>query len=137
MIGERTAKKSRSDRICLSAGAGINHGSERPRSEFGLAQDLTIRSEEFREALQEPLSSILESIRLTLERCPPELAADLVDRGIVITGGGALLRGIDRLVAEERDCRCTSRDDPSRRWPGHRPVLQELQFLKRVTSSAK
>ena len=64
----------------------------------GLPKTLPIRSEEIREALQEPLSSILESVRLTLERCPPELAADLVDRGIVMAGGGALLRGIDRLV---------------------------------------
>ena len=59
----------------------------------GLPKTLTIRSEEIREALQEPLSSILESVRITLERCPPELAADLVDRGIVLAGGGSLLRG--------------------------------------------
>jgi hypothetical protein len=55
----------------------------------GLPKTLSIRSEEIREALKEPLSSILESIRITLERCPPELSADLVERGIVMAGGGA------------------------------------------------
>ena len=78
----------------------------------GLPKTLTIRSEEIREALQEPLSSILESVRITLERCPPELSADLVDRGIVMAGGGALLRGIDRLVAEETGLPVHIADDP-------------------------
>jgi len=54
----------------------------------------------------------LESVRLTLERCPPELAADLVDRGLVMAGGGSLLRGIDRLVARKPACRSTSRMTP-------------------------
>src|SRR5256884_9243892 len=67
----------------------------------GLPKTLTIRSEEVREALQEPLSSILESVRITLERCPPELSADLVDRGIVMAGGGYFLPGNDRFVAGE------------------------------------
>src|SRR5260221_4516176 len=66
----------------------------------GLPKTLTIRSEEVREALQEPLSSILESIRLTLERCPPELASDLVDLGLVMARGGSLLLGIERLVGQ-------------------------------------
>src|SRR5476649_1573255 len=102
MIGERTAEEVK-----------IRIGSAFPMEQeltmdvkgrdlgSGLPKTLTIRSEEIREALQEPLSSILESIRLTLERCPPELAADLVDRGLVMAGGGSLLRGIDRLVAGE------------------------------------
>ena len=101
----------------------------------GLPKTLPIRSEEIREALQEPLSSILESIRLTLERCPPELAADLVDRGIVMAGGGALLRGIDRLVAEETGLPVHIADDPlSAVAEGTGRVLQELQFLKRVAN---
>ena len=66
----------------------------------GLPKTLSICSEEIRDALKEPLNSILESIRITLERCPPELSADLIDRGIVVAGGGALLRGIDRLISE-------------------------------------
>ena len=67
----------------------------------GQPKTLTIGSEEIRGALKENLSHILLSIRISLERCPPELAADLMDCGIMMTGGGALLRGIDRLVAED------------------------------------
>src|ERR687892_1277975 len=102
MIGERTAEEIK-----------IRIGSAYPLEQeltmevkgrdlsAGLPKTLTVRSEEIREALKEPLTSILESVRITLERCPPELSADLVDRGIVMAGGGSLLRGIDRLVAEE------------------------------------
>lgn len=103
----------------------------------GLPKTINIRSEEIREALKEPLSSILEAIRITLERCPPELAADLVDRGIVLAGGGALLRGIDRLVAEETYLPVHIADDPlTAVAEGTGRVLNELQFLKRVASSA-
>jgi len=104
----------------------------------GLPKTVTVRSEEIREALKEPLTSILESIRLTLERCPPELAADLVDRGIVMAGGGSLLRGIDRLVAEETGLPVHIADDPMTAVAeGTGRVLQELQFLKRVASSSR
>jgi rod shape-determining protein MreB len=97
----------------------------------GLPKTLTIRSEEIREALQEPLTSILESIRLTLERCPPELASDLVDRGLVMAGGGSLLRGIDRLVAEETGLPIHLADDPmSAVAEGTGRVLEQLEFIK-------
>ena len=76
-------------------------------------------------------------MRITLERCPPELSADLVDRGIVVAGGGALLRGIDRLISEETGLPVHIADDPlSAVAEGTGRVLQELQFLKRVTSSS-
>ena len=64
----------------------------------GLPKTLTITSQEVREALLEPISTIVDSVRITLERCPPELSADLVDRGLVLAGGGALLRGLDKLL---------------------------------------
>jgi rod shape-determining protein MreB len=80
----------------------------------------------------------LESVRLTLERCPPELAADLVDRGLVMAGGGSLLRGIDRLVAEETGLPVHLADDPmSAVAEGTGRVLQEIEFLKRVATNAK
>ncbi len=86
--------------------------------------------------MKEPLSSILESIRITLERCPPELSADLIERGIVMAGGGALLRGIDRLAAKETGLPVHIADDPlSAVAEGTGRVLQELAFLKRVASS--
>jgi rod shape-determining protein MreB len=137
MIGERKRKKSRYVLALPFRWSKINHGGE--------GRDLSARREnsdhsfeEVREALQEPLSQILESIRITLERCPPELSADLVDRGIVMAGGGSLLRGIDRLVAEETGLPVHIADDPlSAVAEGTGRVLQELQFLKRVSSNSK
>jgi rod shape-determining protein MreB len=67
----------------------------------GLPRKATITSEEVRMAIQEPLSAIVEAVKLTLEATPPELAADAMDYGIVLAGGGALLRGIDRLISNE------------------------------------
>src|SRR5213593_3519903 len=139
MIGERTAEE-----IKIRVGSAFPLEQELTMEvkgrdlSAGLPKTLTIRSEEIREALQEPLSSILESIRITLERCPPELSADLVDRGIVMAGGGALLRGIDRLVAEETGLPVHIADDPlSAVAEGTGRVLQELQFLKRVSNNSK
>lgn len=103
----------------------------------GLPKTLTVTSAEVREALQEPISSILESIRISLERCPPELSADLVDRGIVLAGGGALLRGIDKLIAEETGLPVHIADDPlSAVAEGTGRVLQELNFLKKVSTDS-
>src|SRR5438093_13605830 len=97
-----------------------------------------ITSQEVREALLEPISTIVDSVRITLERCPPELSADLVDRGIVMAGGGSLLRGIDRLVAEETGLPVHIADDPlTAVAEGTGRVLQGLQFLKRVASSGR
>ena len=67
----------------------------------GLPKTVTITSEEIREALSEPVHSIVEATRNTLEKTPPELSADLIDRGIVLAGGSSLLRGLDKLLAEE------------------------------------
>ncbi|MCX7887551.1 MAG: rod shape-determining protein [Verrucomicrobiae bacterium] len=78
----------------------------------GLPKTLTVTSEEIREAIQEPISTIVETIRVTLERCPAELSADLVDRGFVLAGGGALIRGIDKLLAEETGLPVHIADDP-------------------------
>jgi len=99
----------------------------------GLPKTLTVTSEEIREALQEPISTIVESIRMTLERCPAELSADLVDRGIVLAGGGALIRGIDKLLAEETGLPVHVADDPlSAVAMGTGVVLQELGFLEKI-----
>jgi rod shape-determining protein MreB len=74
---------------------------------------------------------------MTLERCPPELSADLVDRGIVVAGGGALVRGIDQLIAEETALPVHIADSPlTAVAEGTGRVLEELQFLRRVASSS-
>ena len=67
----------------------------------GLPKSVEITSEQVRQALAEPVDQILDSIRYTLDRTPPELAADIIERGITLTGGGALLRGLDKLIAAE------------------------------------
>ena len=67
----------------------------------GLPRSAVITSEEVRLAIAEPLNAIVEAVKLTLEATPPELAADAMDRGIVLAGGGALLRGLDRLISQE------------------------------------
>jgi rod shape-determining protein MreB len=102
----------------------------------GLPKTLTVTSQEVREALLDPVSTIVESVRITLERCPPELSADLVERGIVLAGGGALLRGLDRLVAEETGLPVYVAEDPlSAVAEGTGKVLQELEFLTKLTSA--
>ncbi len=101
-----------------------------------MPKTLTLTSEEVREALHDPIMTIIEAIRFTLERCPPELAADLVDRGIVVAGGGALLRGIDKLIAEQTGLPVHIADDPlSAVAEGTGMVLHELKFLRKVASS--
>ena len=67
----------------------------------GLPKDIEISAEEIREALSDSVNQILDVIKATLEKTPPELAADIIDHGIMLTGGGALLRGLDKLIAAE------------------------------------
>ena len=97
----------------------------------GLPKTLTCTSEEIREALQEPIATVVESVRLTLERCPPELAADLVDRGIVLAGGGALIRGLDKLIAEETGLPVHVADDPLSAVAMGTGIVLESGYLER------
>jgi len=102
----------------------------------GLPKTIVINSEEIRGALLETISTIIEAVRISLERCPPELAADLVDRGLILAGGGALLRGIDRLLSEETGLPVNVADDPlSAVALGTGRVLDELDFLKKIIVS--
>jgi rod shape-determining protein MreB and related proteins len=101
----------------------------------GLPKTISITSQEVREALVEPLNTIVDSVRVTLERCPPELAADLVDRGLVLAGGGALLRGLDKLLTGETGLPVHIAEDPlSAVAEGTGKVLSELSFLQKVAS---
>jgi rod shape-determining protein MreB len=102
----------------------------------GLPKTITITSQEIREAMSDPLGSIVDAVRTTLERCPPELAADLVDRGIVLAGGGALLRGLDRLLREETGLPVHIAEDPlSAVAEGTGMALEEIGFLQGLTNS--
>ena len=137
MIGERTAEE-----IKIKIGSAYPLEQETSMEVkgrdlvAGLPKTLTITSQEVREAMQEPINTIVETVRYTLERCPPELSADLVDRGIVLAGGGALLRGLDKLLMEETGLPVHVADDPlSAVVMGTGIVLNELNFLRKVVSN--
>ncbi|NLM38364.1 MAG: rod shape-determining protein, partial [Firmicutes bacterium] len=104
----------------------------------GLPKVITISSQEVMEAIAEPVGAILEAVKMTLEKTPPELAADILDRGIVMTGGGALLRGLDRLLAEETEMPVQVAEDPLTCVArGTGKVLEELDELRRILISNK
>jgi len=139
MIGERTAEE-----IKMSIGSAYPLGEEMSMEVkgrdlvAGLPKTITITSEEIREALQEPVSAIVEAIRITLERCPPELSSDLVDRGIVLAGGTSLLRGIDKLIAEQTGLPVHRAEDPlSAVAEGTGVVLSELNLLRKVAAGGR
>ncbi len=95
-------------------------------------------STEIREAIAEPIAGIVEAVKMTLERTPPELAVDIIDRGIVMAGGGSLLRGLDRLLAEETGMPVTLTDDPLGTVVlGIGRALEEFETLKKVLITRK
>ncbi|PTM58262.1 rod shape-determining protein [Desmospora activa] len=102
MIGERTAEN-----LKLEVGSAMSDNEEITRDIrgrdliSGLPKTIQITSKEIAEALSDTVSAIIDSVKLTLEQTPPELAADIMDRGIVLTGGGALLRNLDQCLSEE------------------------------------
>jgi rod shape-determining protein MreB len=103
----------------------------------GIPKTQEINSDEMREALSEPVNAIVEAVRISLERTPPELAADIVDKGIVLAGGGALLRNLDILLREETGLPVVIAEDPlSCVVIGSGRVLDEINLLKRVTVSS-
>jgi rod shape-determining protein MreB len=103
----------------------------------GIPKTITVNDEEVREALRESVMTIVEVVRACLERTPPELAADMVDKGIVVTGGGALLRGIDVLLRHETNLPVTIADDPlSCVALGTGKALDDVNFLKKVAIPA-
>ncbi len=135
LIGERTAEDAK-----------INIGSAFPVDDSptameirgrdlvtGLPRTLEVTADEIRQAMAEPVSALLEALRVTLERTPPELASDIMDRGVVLTGGGALLRGFDKLVAEETNMPVHISEDPLLCVAkGTGKVLEELDSLRRI-----
>ena len=130
MIGERT-----SEEIKITIGSAYPDKDEETLEVkgrdlvSGLPKTIMISAKEIRLALQEPVTSIVEAVRTTLERCPPELAADLIDRGIMLAGGGALLSGLDRLITEETGLPVFVADDPLKAVAnGTGTVLQEIDL---------
>ncbi|MBE3580047.1 MAG: rod shape-determining protein [Thermoanaerobacteraceae bacterium] len=146
MIGERTAEE-----IKMEIGAA--YFGDTPEDEArstrtysvrgrdlvtGLPKTIEVSAEEIKEALAEPVAAILEAIKVCLERTPPELAADLMDRGIVMAGGGSLLWGLDRLVSQETGMPVHMAEDPLTAVViGTGKVLENLEELKRVLFAAR
>jgi rod shape-determining protein MreB len=135
MIGERTAELIK-----------INIGSAYPLNSnktmeikgrdliSGIPKAITITEDEIREALHEPISLIIETIKVTLENTPPELASDIADRGIVLAGGGALLKGLDILIRENTGVTVVIPDDPLKAVVrGCGAMLDKLDLLRRVS----
>ena len=134
MIGERTAE----DIKCQ-----LGSATELPKEitmnvkgrdmVAGLPKTILISSEEIREAMADPVGTIVDAVRTALERCPPELAADLVDRGMTLAGGGGLLKGLDKRLKYETGIPVHIANDPlSAVAEGTGRTLQELDLLKRV-----
>jgi rod shape-determining protein MreB and related proteins len=137
LIGERTAEL-----IKITIGSAYP-GSELQMMEIkgrdlvaGVPKTVEITDEEIRDSLLEPINQIVEAVRIGLERTPPELASDIVDKGIVLAGGGALLRNLDTLLREETGLPVMLADDPlTAVVMGAGKVLDELSLLKDVAIS--
>jgi rod shape-determining protein MreB len=135
LIGERSAE-------LIKIEVGTAYPEETPKTMevkgrdlvTGIPKTLEINGEEIREALAESINTIVETVRITLESTPPELAADIVDKGIVLVGGGALLRNLDVLLREITSLPITIVDDPlSAVVLGAGKVLDDLELLKLAT----
>lgn len=139
MIGERTAEEIK-----------VTIGSAYPKMKeeimeirgrdlvLGLPKNIDISSSEIQEALKEPVNAIVDAIKLTLEKTPPELAADIMDKGITLTGGGALLSGLDRLINDETGIPVNVAERPLDCVAlGAGKVLEEIDTLKRVLISPR
>ncbi len=99
----------------------------------GIPKILSIDSEEIRVAISEQIDSIIETVKIALEQTPPELAADIVDRGIILTGGGALLKNLDKFLREETSLPITIADDPLTTVAlGSGKTLDNIEILKKV-----
>jgi len=135
LVGDRTAE-------IIKMTIGTAYPDDNPQSMevkgrdlvTGIPKTLEITGEEVREALVEPINTIVETVRITLEKTPPELAADIVDKGIVLVGGGALLKNLDMLLREVTSVPITIADDPlSAVVMGAGRVLDDIELLKNAT----
>ncbi|WP_243291944.1 rod shape-determining protein [Bacillus sp. FJAT-47783] len=113
LIGERTSEEIKIKVATVFPGARSEEIEIRGRDMVtGLPRTITIKSEEIEQALREPADAIVQAAKSVLEKTPPELSADIIDRGVILTGGGALLNGIDQLLAEELKVPVFIAEDP-------------------------
>lgn len=134
MLGERTAEEIK---MAIGSAYDVNEKLEVPMRGrdlvTGLPKEIMVNESQIREAMKKSINSIMESIRSTMEETPPELLADIMDRGIVLAGGGALLRGLDRRIAEETRTKVYIAEDPlTAVVRGTGIVLEDLDVLSSV-----
>jgi len=136
MIGEATTEQ-----IKIEIGSACGNGSAEKKTKaikgrdliLGIPKTITVNEDEILEALSEPINTILATIKVALENTPPELAADIVDHGIVLAGGGALLRRIDVLIRQETGLPVTIAENPlTAVVAGVGKMLDELEMLRRI-----
>lgn len=140
MIGERTAEE-----VKIQVGsADLTTNKERKISVrgrdliSGLPKNIDISSSEIYEAMKEPISNIIDAIKYTLEKTPPELASDIMEQGIMLTGGGALLDGLDRLIRRETGMPIHIAENPLDCVAiGTGKALEDIETLKRVARSSR
>lgn len=113
LIGDATAERIKKEIGCAHRESDLREIDVRGRNlAEGVPRSFTLNSDEILEALQEPLATIIQSVKRALEQSPPELAADIAETGIVLTGGGAMLRDLDRLISDETGLPVLVADDP-------------------------
>ena len=135
LIGERTAEQ-----IKIDIGSAFTL-KEELRQEIkgrdlveGVPKSLEVTDDEIREALAEPVATIVEAVRMALERTPPELSADIMDKGIVLSGGGSMLRGLDQRLRNETGLPVVLAEDPlSSVVLGTGRVLEDIELLRKVS----
>jgi rod shape-determining protein MreB len=134
LVGERTAEQVKIEIGTATASDAVRTIEVKGRDLVaGIPKTVVIDSEEIREALSEPVSAILDAVRSVLERAPPELCADLVDKGIVLTGGGSKLTNLDVLLSEETGLPVFLSEDPEYAVVlGSGAALDELDLLREV-----
>jgi len=136
LIGERTAERVK---VCVATAIADSENTQSMEIKgrdlvAGIPKVVVAGSQEIAEALVEPIHNIIETVHQTLEKTPPELAADIVDRGIMLVGGGSLLRDFDRVLREETKLPILRSDDPfSAVVHGAGKALENLDLLKDVT----
>lgn len=135
LIGERTAEA-----VKIGIGNVFDNGNDPVSMDIkgrdlvsGIPKTMDVNSDEIREAMSEPVNAIVEAVRISLERTPPELAADIVDKGIILAGGGAYLKNLDILLRDETGLPVVVAEDPlSCVVLGSGAVLDQLDLLKQV-----
>lgn len=134
LIGEQTAEK-----IKIELGSAVMEEKEvqmeiRGRDSTGLPKTIVITNHMITEALEDTVNSIINAIRTALEKTPPELASDIADRGIILAGGGSLLRNLDKKIEQELGIKCSYADEPLTAVArGLGKVLENIELIRRIS----